>query len=147
MKMRFFIIVLGMIVHSKAIGQNSLFSSPYFHCLRINILSSPTSFASDTLFIKKSPFLEDQDGFIEGKFIRILDEDELFRRTTKGATIQLIVIHPVEYNKEIGFITISEFGVTRRRRKYSFINNGFGKFEMRYDCDLKKYDYHITNSH
>jgi len=77
----------------------------------------------------------------------MLDDKEIYERTQKGHTLIIRVVHPIEFNNGISQITISTFGVKRKRRKYHGINSGFSTIQIGYDCDLERYTFQITASH
>ena len=134
---------------SRLVGQ-TVYDSPhdsYFESLRKEILVMPKSLKSDTIFVKRASYLNDFSGILEGTQIIMLDDKEIYERTQKGHTLIIRVVHPIEFNNGISQITISTFGVKRKRRKYQWIISGFSTIQIGYDCDLERYTFQITASH
>lgn len=118
----------------------------YFESLKKEILAIPKALKSDTIFIKKASYLNDFSGILEGVQILMLDDNEIYERTKKGQSLIIRVVHPIEFNNGISQITISTFGVKRKRNKYHWINSGFSTIQIQYDCNLNRNTYRVVAS-
>lgn len=146
--MRCIFVFILLIISLRLVGQDmrdSLHDS-YFESIKKEILAIPEVLKSDTIFIKKASYLNDFSGIFEGTQIFMLDDKEIYERTKKGHSLIIRVVHPIEFTNGISQITISTFGVKRKRNKYHWINSGFSIIQIQYDCNIKRNIYRIVAS-
>jgi len=120
---------------------------PYYKCLEMAISNNLEFIYKDTIFVRKATYLQNFEGVVRGKYILLLDENQILTRTKGSKPIGLVVIHPIEFKKDGMYVFVTDFGVVRKRKKYSFVNNGFVEIELVFNCETSRFDYKIVSKH
>lgn len=143
------LIIILAILSFGASAQTSLDSlrDGYYASLQLAIMSIPQFAKSDTIYIRKDSHLGEYSGLLGDLRIVMIDAKTIHEKTKKYKTLAIKVIHPIEFKSGSLFITISDFGVKRKRNKYSFINSGYTTVKMEYNCSEAKFLYEILSSH
>lgn len=147
--MKNFICLLFCFTCFNVFGQelSVLSEDPYKKCLELAISNNLEFIYKDTIFVRKATYLQNLEGVVRGKYILLLDENQILSRTKDAKPIGLVVVHPIEFRKDGMFVFVTDFGVVRKRKKYSFVNNGFVEVQLVFNCERTSFDYKIVSEH
>lgn len=129
-------------------------SNIYFQCLVNHIENiSETErklfgkIITDTLFVQENDYVKEISSNIKGMQVKIINNEVIFSKTKKGKAILVLQINGLVFKEAKGFIRIVTFGVSRKKRYYKNINNGFSKYEIEFDCESGKYIFTLKYRH
>jgi len=125
-------------------------NDPYFESLKIyieSLIEIEVLNKGDTILVSQRDYISNYDGKYEEVYIKMLSNEMLHRLTKKGSAVRVIVLNPLEFINGHLFITTVNFGVTRKRRHYTLINNGHNKIKLAFDCNIGDYSYEVIDSH
>lgn len=126
----------------------SIENEPYFECLKLHLKSlKDQKVLNDTAYVQQKDYLKDFTGKVNNVIIVMVDEKFIKEHTKGGKSLWVISINPVIFNEKNSSITIIDFGISRKRERYTMINNGGIKIRMEYDCEGGKYRYEVVASH
>jgi len=76
--------------------------------------------------------------------IKLIDRQKMSKLTAKGAVLHVMGINQLEVGNQDLTLDIVDFSVTRKGRKYFFINHGGSTFILIFNCEKSAFE--ISNS-
>jgi len=126
----------------------------YYECLLNHIENKVSNeiiqrdkIITDTVYIQQSDFVSEIPDRMNGMNVKIVDNEIIYKKTSNKKAITVIKINPIVFIEEGALINIVTFGISRKRKHYININNGFTRYLIDYDCNNSKYTYKVKSSH
>ncbi len=93
----------------------------------------------DTIYVTKETYLNDYTGLLNDFYIKMVDESIIYDKTRKQKSFFVQFINPINFEEGSSVIYVTEFAITRKRKKYLRINDSGTIVSFAYDCEKGSY--------
>ena len=140
--MRKLYVFIALLISLFANGQSSEKSEfdGYYESLKLHIeYMELIKYNLDTIYIRKEKYLNDYSGKINSVQVKMIDNEEIHKRTRRENSIIVYQIKEVSFENAVPIIHVDEYDISRKNQQYHLVANNRSVTGIFYDCNNNKY--------